>query len=133
MGIEFYDVTVTNGDSVVERKRLTADTPDMTFTSQVTKDGTWRIAVVAQDIAHNRSKPAFVDFVRKTSPPQPVGHCPLPTDEPGFLPSNSFTVSWSPSPDKDVVGYTWEEQKVAASAAEYQANRSSCCHRRHGP
>ncbi len=123
VGIELYDVTVTNGDSVVERKRLTADTPDMTFTRQVTKDGTWRIAVVAQDIAHNRSKPAFVDFVRKTSPPRPVVIAELPTDESGFLPSNSFTVSWSPSPDKDVVGYTWEEQRVAASAAEYEANR----------
>ena len=79
--------------------------------------------MVAQDIAHNRSKPAFVDFVRETSPPRPVVIAALPTDESGFLPSNSFTVSWSPSPDKDVVGYTWEEQRVAASAAEYQANR----------
>jgi hypothetical protein len=123
VGIELYDVTVTNGGSVVERRRLTADNPDMAFTRQVTSDGTWRIAVVAQDIAHNRSTPAFLDFVRKTSSPQPVVIAELPTDKSGFLPSNSFTVSWTSSPDKDVVGYTWEEQRVAASAEEYQANQ----------
>ena len=122
-GIDLYDITVTNGGSVVERKQLTPDTPDMTYTQQVTKDGTWRIAVVAQDIAHNRSTPAFVDFVRKTSPPPPVVIAELQTDESGFLPSNSFTVNWTSSQDKDVVGYTWEEQRVAASPEEYEANK----------
>lgn len=121
VGIELYDVTVSYGDAVVEKKRLTADAPDMTFSRPVTRDGTWRIEVVAQDIAHNRSKPVFLDFVRDTTPPRPVVISAPAVDSTGFLPSNSFTVGWTPSPDKDVAGYTWEEQRVAASPEEYQA------------
>ena len=114
MGIELYDVTVSFGDAVVERKRLTADTPDTTFSRPVTKDGTWRIEVIAQDIAHNRSRPVSLDFVRDTTPPHPVILNPPVADGTGFLPSNSFTVSWTPPADKDVVGYSWEEQRISA-------------------
>ncbi len=123
VGIELYDVTVSFGDTVVEKKRLTADTPDITFSRPVTKDGTWRIEVVAQDIAHNRSQPVSLDFVRDTTPPHPVAINPPPVDAAGFLLSNSFTLTWTPSPDQNVVGYTWEEQRVAASAEEYQSNK----------
>ncbi len=123
VGIELYDVTVSYNGEVVEKRKLTADTTDMTFTRPVSKDGDWRISVVAQDIAHNRSKPVSLDFIRDTTPPGAVALIPPAVDAYGFLLSNSFTVSWSPSTDKRVVGYTWEEQKVASSPDEYQANR----------
>jgi Stage II sporulation protein E (SpoIIE)/HAMP domain len=123
VGIESYDVTVSYAGAVVERKRLIADSPDMTFSRPVSKDGTWRIEVVAQDLAHNLSKPVFLDLVRKTTPPHPVKIAAVPTDASGYLLSNSFTINWSPSTDKDVVGYTWEEQRVAASPEEYQASK----------
>ncbi len=123
VGIESYDVTVSYGGTVVEHRRLIADAPDMTFSRPADKDGTWRIEVVAQDLARNRSRPAFLDFIRKTTAPLPVVVNVPPSDANGFLPSNSFTITWTPSPEPDVVGYTWEEQRVAASLQEYEANR----------
>ncbi len=123
VGIESYDVTVSEGDTVVERKRLSADSPDMTFTRPVPRDGTWRFEVVARDIAGNRSRPASLDFVRDTTPPQAVALEPPAAEADGFLPANSFTVTWASAGDKDVAGYTWEEQRVAGSMEEYQANR----------
>ena len=123
VGIELYDVTVSYDGTVVEKKRLAADTPDMAFSRQVTKDGTWHIEVVAQDIAHNRSKPVSVDFVRDTIAPQRVAINPPALDDAGFVSSNSFSLSWSSSSDKNVVGYTWEEQKVSDSPQDYQPNQ----------
>ncbi|HVP19643.1 MAG TPA: sialidase family protein, partial [Spirochaetia bacterium] len=125
VGIESYDVTVSYGETIVEKKLLVADSPDMTYSRPVTKDGAWRIEVVAQDLARNRSKPVYLDFVRKTTAPHPVTIAPLPTDPSGFLPSNSFTISWGPSADSDVVGYTWEEQRVSATPEEFEASRVS--------
>jgi len=122
VGIELYDVTVSFNGDVVEKRRLTADTTDMSFTRPVTKDGDWRVTVVAQDIAHNRSAPASLDLIRDTTPPAAVQLTQPPVDADGFLPSNSFTMSWSQATDKSVVGYTWEEQKVASSPEELRAN-----------
>ena len=121
IGIESYDVIVREGGAVVERKRLSADSSDMSFTRQVGRDGTWHFEVVAQDVAGNKSRPSAMDFVRDTTPPQPVVLTPPQQDAGGFLPSNSFSVSWTSAGDKDVAGYTWEEQRVGASMAEYQA------------
>jgi serine phosphatase RsbU (regulator of sigma subunit) len=123
VGIESYDVTVRYGDAVVEKRTLAADTPDMAFSRPVSKDGTWRIEVVAQDLAHNRSRPVSLDFVRDTAAPASVAVNAPPADQNGFLPSNSFMITWSASADKNVVGYTWEEQRVAASPEEYQSNK----------
>ena len=123
VGIESYDVTVSEGGAVVERKSLSADSADMTFTRPVSRDGTWHVEVVARDIAGNRSRPVAMDFVRDTTPPHAVVLTPPPQDAEGFQPSNSVSVAWTPAGDKDVAGYTWEEQRVSGSMAEYEANK----------
>ncbi|HVO38873.1 MAG TPA: SpoIIE family protein phosphatase [Spirochaetia bacterium] len=123
VGIESYEVTVSQGDKIVEHRRLSADTPDISFTRPVTQDGIWHFEVVAQDVAGNKSGPVSLDFVRKTTAPQPVVLTPPPQDADGFLPENSFTIAWAPADDKDIAGYTWEEQRVASSIDEYEANR----------
>jgi hypothetical protein len=79
-------------------------------TEAATEDGPWYFAIRATDFAGNWSETSRIAYVRDTTPPEPV-HFNLPDiDEAGFLPSNSFSLSWVPPKDKDLAGYTYSLQ-----------------------
>ncbi len=127
VGIDAYEVTMRlNGTIVppVHRVNAEPDSPVTTFPFQFPRDGAWRFEVVAIDIAQNRSPPATMDFIRDTTPPHPVVLAPVQTDPDGYLPANSFTVSWSAPPDNDLAGYSWEEQSGWATLADYQSAKT---------
>jgi hypothetical protein len=69
--------------------------------------------VIAHDFAGNWSEPARIEFVRDTTPPGRANIVLPPTDEFGYLISNTFTVEWNPPPASDLAGYAWELEYVA--------------------
>jgi len=82
-------------DAGTLRARLTAE-----------QDGRWYFRIVAKDGAGNWSVPATVAYERDRTPPDPVAFMPPPTDEDGYLLSNTFTLSWEPPDDDNLEGYS---------------------------
>jgi serine phosphatase RsbU (regulator of sigma subunit) len=71
------------------------------------EDGAWYFSLIAQDFAGNWSAVSRITYLRDTTPPPLVFITPPETDERGYLSSNTFSLSWNPSPASDVAGYTW--------------------------
>ena len=110
-------------------------------TLKVDRDGTWTFSIVAEDLAGNvTAVPASVSFIRDATPPKPVSFevrapdgslllaaPPAPPDHRDAhshqLDTNSFTVRWLPSGDKDIVGYTYNLQPGWATLADYEQSR----------
>jgi serine phosphatase RsbU (regulator of sigma subunit) len=74
---------------------------------QASEDGTWYLAVRAQDFAGNWSKPAVIAYVRDTTPPPAAAIIPPEVDDNGYLISNTFDMRWNTPPASDIAGYTW--------------------------
>jgi hypothetical protein len=71
------------------------------------EDGAWYFTVRAQDYAGNWSASSRITFIRDTTAPGvPMPEPPLASAD-GFIASNSFSLTWSAPPEKDVAGYTW--------------------------
>lgn len=69
-------------------------------------DGIWYFHICAQDYAGNWSERSRISYTRDTTPPGPVIFNQAETDEQGFLPSNTFTISWQP-PEPGMSGYSY--------------------------
>ncbi len=125
VGIDYYEVTLRfDGAPQGPPRQVDAVSADMSLSQPVDRDGDWQLDVSSVDLAGNQSSPATIDFIRDTTPPQAVVLTPPPMDATGrYVSSNSFTVTWAPAPeDTDIVGYTWEEQRVASTESSYEAN-----------
>ena len=85
---------------------------------RLTRDGVWYFNLRAQDYAGNWSKTVRVRMVRDTTPPMPPTIIPPDTDGKGFLPSNTYTLSWTPPGDDDVAGYSYAMTYLAGK--DYQ-------------
>lgn len=78
-----------------------------------TEDGSWYLAVIAEDYAGNWSEPSRIEFVRDTTAPGRVNIVLPPLDERGFLDSNTFSIEWNPPPASDLAGFSWELEYLA--------------------
>ncbi|MBA7649796.1 hypothetical protein ES703_57594 [subsurface metagenome] len=93
-GIDMFTYTWSQGPSAPEEEEVQV-LPDTT--SSTLKAG-------------NRSEPATISFTRDTTPPGRVDILRPEMDEEGFLLSNTFKISWRPSEEEDVAGYSYSLQ-----------------------
>jgi hypothetical protein len=93
----------------------TGNTSNLNLENNAVSDGTWYFSVRANDYAGNWSEPAKVAYNRKNSPPPPVNINDPQLDDEGYLLSNDFNLSWQPSSDPFVAGYTWNLQYLGAN------------------
>ena len=146
-GIRQYDYTWSWSDgtkTVVKEKDTVSATSGgrLTRTRKLDLDGTWTFTLVAKDLAEpaNVSPPASVSFTRDATPPRPVTFdvvgkdgnvllteaptAPEKRDVNSFtLDTNTFTLRWRPSEDKDVVGYTINMQPGWTSLEDYRTSK----------
>lgn len=76
-------------------------------------EGTWYVHAIIRDGAGNWSKPTSLNFQIDTTPPAPVTINQPELDDEGFLPANTFEITWTPN-DVDVVSYTYRLQFLNA-------------------
>ncbi|MQY76611.1 MAG: hypothetical protein GH155_03190, partial [Spirochaeta sp.] len=86
--------------------QLLSETQSVTLDAN--QDGTWYFLLSANDYAGNWSEPASITFTRDTLPPAAVEIVPQEVDGEGFLPANSFVVSWIPPVNEQLSGYTYK-------------------------
>jgi serine phosphatase RsbU (regulator of sigma subunit) len=83
---------------------------------EATEDGHWFLGVRVQDYAGNWSAPAYVEYIRDTTPPESPTIADLPVDPSGALDSNTFTLSWAPPENDAIAGYAWRFEYVAPAS-----------------
>jgi len=96
--------------------RNTGSTQNLNLELNADNDGEWYFSIIAYDYAGNWSEPATVMYYRKTEPPPELVIIDPAVDQAGFLVSNTFNLSWEPSPDPFIAGYTWNLQYLGANA-----------------
>jgi hypothetical protein len=94
----------------------TGNIQDLNLEQYADRDGQWFFSVRAHDFAGNWSEPARIGYFRKTTPPPPLTIIPPSVDNNGFLVSNTFNMSWEPSDDPFLAGYTWGIQYLGTNA-----------------
>ncbi|MDR0553663.1 MAG: SpoIIE family protein phosphatase [Treponema sp.] len=94
-------VNVLGGASFVEETAL--------------EDGSWYFSLRAYDRAGNWSPASRIEYIRDTTPPPAAVIIPPELDEEGYLPSNTFSLSWNPPPASDIAGYTWNLEYLGAA------------------
>jgi len=94
----------------------TGSASDLNAENIADSDGFWYFSIRAQDFAGNWSAPSRVTYLRKTEAPNQLTINEPETDENGFLLSNTFRMSWEPSDDSYLAGYTWNLQFLGAGA-----------------
>jgi len=88
----------------------TGSASNLNMENHADKDGLWYFSVRARDFAGNWSAPARITYYRKTEPPPPVKIREPQLDGQGYLLSNTFNMTWEPSSDPYIAGYTWNLQ-----------------------
>ena len=71
-----------------------ADLRERTVTFQADEDGLWYFHIKTLDYAGNWSETLNLSLTRDTTPPDPVNFIKPPTDETGYLVSNTFSILW---------------------------------------
>jgi len=94
----------------------TGNTSNLSMENNAVNDGTWYFSVRSHDYAGNWSQPAKIIYNRKSTPPPEVKIINPSLDGNGYLLSNDFNLSWEPSSDPYVAGYTWNLQYLGANA-----------------
>lgn len=79
-------------------------------------DGPWYLGVRVLDYAGNWSDPRFVQYTRDTEPPVPPVVDTAPSDDAGYLASNTFSLEWAPAEKDDIAGYSWSLDYIASPA-----------------
>ncbi|MCL2185165.1 MAG: SpoIIE family protein phosphatase [Treponema sp.] len=86
------------------------NTTNLNRDNNASEDGVWYFSVRAQDFAGNWSSPARIAYNKKSISPAQVIISEPALDANGYLTSNSFNISWQPSADPYLAGYTWNLQ-----------------------
>jgi hypothetical protein len=86
------------------------------FSGVLTEDGSWYFHLIARDYAGNWSETVTVEAVRDTTPPSPVTFPDPELDEAGYLPSNTWTLSWEAPPEEDLGGYAYRLQYLTGNS-----------------
>jgi hypothetical protein len=94
----------------------TGNTSNLNVENNAISDGTWYFSVRSNDYAGNWSQPAKITYNKKSTPPPEVKIIDPQTDDDGYLLSNNFNMSWEPSSDPYIAGYTWNLQFLGANA-----------------
>ncbi|MFP4373408.1 MAG: SpoIIE family protein phosphatase [Spirochaetaceae bacterium] len=106
-GIAGYSARWTRDPDASVPRRIDYEEPTRSASFRAEEDGEWYLRVRAVDGAGNWSEPATVSFFRDTTPPPPISFEEPPTDEEGFLDSNTFTLRWEPPEEaEDLAGYS---------------------------
>ena len=118
-GISGFSWAWGQDDIIIEpqKKILIANTgsaQNLNMELTADKEGEWFFTVMAQDIAGNWSNPARVSYYRKNTPPPAVIINEPALDERGYITSNNFNLSWQPSNDPFIAGYTWNLQYMGS-------------------
>jgi hypothetical protein len=93
----------------------TGNTSNLNLENNAVTDGAWYFSVRANDFAGNWSEPSRITFNRKNTPPSQIKIIEPTLDDNGFLLSNDFSMSWEPSSDSFISGYTWNLQYLGAN------------------
>ncbi|GBU28918.1 hypothetical protein R84B8_02480 [Treponema sp. R8-4-B8] len=92
------------------------NTSNLNMENNAVNDGEWYFSVRSNDYAGNWSDPAKITYNKKSTPPTEVKIIDPPLDDDGYLLSNNFSMSWQPSSDPYIAGYTWVLQFLGANA-----------------
>jgi hypothetical protein len=115
-GVAGYGVLVDRFPETEAPRVLSVLSDSNRIVCETGEDGLWYAHVAVQDYAGNWSKTVHVPFIRDTTPPAPVTVIlPEPLED-GSLPSNTFPIEWTPSPDPDTAGYSYALRYVGADA-----------------
>jgi len=93
----------------------TGSASNLNLENHADRDGYWYFSVRARDFSGNWSAPARITYYKKTTPPPQVKIISPNTDAQGFMTSNTFNISWQPSEDPHLAGYTWNLQFLGAN------------------
>ena len=93
----------------------TGNTSNLNIENNAADDGLWYFSVRSNDYAGNWSQPAKITYNKKSTPPPEVKIIEPPLAEDGCLLSNNLNLSWEPSPDPYIAGYTWNLQFLGAN------------------
>jgi len=94
------------------------NTSNLNLELNADRDGEWYFKVSALDYAGNWSAPSQIMYYRKTAAPYELTIMEPELDEDGFLLSNTFSISWQPSEDPFIAGYTWNLQYLGGFSGE---------------
>ncbi len=96
---------------------------DNRLEGHATEDGLWYFKAKQVDYAGNWSRSAVVTYRRDTTPPNRPSIVMPDLDENGLVKKNTFSISWTPSPDdSDVEGYTWALQYIDSIPSSLAVN-----------
>lgn len=87
---------------------------DVARSFSVDYDASWIIGVRAVDYAGNWSEPAYLEYIRDTTPPLPPTIVERQKDSNGYLVSNDITLEWTVAEPDDIAGFTWNFEYVAS-------------------
>ncbi|HKL84855.1 MAG TPA: SpoIIE family protein phosphatase, partial [Treponemataceae bacterium] len=87
---------------------------DTRIQGEASVDGSWFFGVRANDYAGNWSSPAWFEYIRDTTPPIAPLIADITIDNEGYLPSNTFNLSWDRAEEDDIAGYTWSFEYIAS-------------------
>lgn len=111
-GTAGYSWSWTQDPGVSAPERLMAFSDRRRLVLKAGSDGKWFLSVRTADYAGNWSEPAAAVYELDTVPPSPPEICEPDADIRGFLSSNSFSMSWNPSPDGDTAGYFYSLEHI---------------------
>ncbi|MDR1894765.1 MAG: SpoIIE family protein phosphatase [Spirochaetales bacterium] len=103
-GIAGYSYVLSQDPGEIPPRRIMVLDRDRTADWTVSSDGLWYMILCAQDYSGNWSRPAFISFIRDTTPPPPVLFTPPELDEEGMLASNTGALSWQ-NEEELIAGY----------------------------
>lgn len=115
-GVAGYSYVWTRNPRAPVPEYITRLPDDTRVELQAPGDGTWYLGVRVVDYAGNWSEPRYVTYVRDTEPPVSPAMTAAPTDETGYLESNTFAAEWIPAEDDDIAGYSWSLEYLASPA-----------------
>ncbi len=111
-GIVGYNYVFSRNPNASVPERVQYSTGTQEALVEAEDDGEWYFRIIARDRAGNWSPPTTLEYFRDLTPPPPVAFRPPPTDEDGYLASNSFSIAWSEPEAPDVAGYSYTLQRV---------------------
>ncbi|MDR2965555.1 MAG: SpoIIE family protein phosphatase [Treponema sp.] len=125
-GIQGFSWSWSQDENIVPAKNVmvynTGNTQNLNMELNADKDGAWYFKIAANDWAGNWSDPSTVMYYRKTTPPPALVLNEPDLDVNGYIVSNNFNLSWQPSTDSYVEGYTWNLQYLGTDSAYVSEN-----------
>ena len=119
-GIQGFSWSWSQNENVIPEENImvynTGNAQNLGMELNADRDGPWYFKVSALDWAGNWSSPSEVVYYRKTTPPPQVILDQPQLDENGFIVSNNFNLSWQPSTDAYIAGYSWNLQYLGANS-----------------